>query len=49
VCTEEIWIEADTGDPIGQEPRVLPGRHALICTATAIEQEFSGFLQLTFK
>ena len=37
MCAEEMWVEPDAGDPIGEEPRVLPSRHAVICTTPAFE------------
>src|SRR5712691_3984224 len=38
-----MWVEPDVGDPLGDEPRVLPRRHAQ-SRLSAGEQEFAGLL-----
>src|SRR5260221_5958263 len=41
VCTEEAGVQPDAGDPIGDEPSVLPRREAPTWTTSASEQEFT--------
>src|SRR5262249_20698226 len=39
----EVWVKSDAREPVGQEPRVLTGRHALSRPATG-EQKLARFL-----
>src|SRR5450759_140627 len=42
--TEEVRIETDAGNPLGDEPRILPRRHAPYRTSSADKQGFTGLL-----
>ena len=41
---EKVRVEADPCNPARDEPRILPGSHAAVVSATATEQKFArGF------
>jgi hypothetical protein len=44
VGTEQVRVQADACDPLGNETRVLPRRLALTLAASADEQEFAHLL-----
>jgi hypothetical protein len=41
---EEVGVQPDAANPLGDEPRVLPRRHAPSLTASADKQGFARFL-----
>ena len=41
---EEVGVQSDAGNPVGDKPSVLPCCEALTCTTSASEQEFTWFL-----
>ena len=41
---EEVGVQPDAANPLGDEPRVLPRRHAPSLTASADKQCFARFL-----
>ena len=45
---EKVRVEADPCNPARDEPRILPGSHAAVVSATATEQKFAGFLASGF-
>jgi hypothetical protein len=44
VGAEQRWVEADAGDPLGEQAGILPGREAAVFATAAIEQEIAGTL-----
>ena len=46
--TEEVRVQPDAGNPRGDEPRVLPRRHAPSQTASARKQGFARFFTGNF-
>ena len=39
---EQPWTQSNAADPLGNEPRILAGGHAISGTATAGEQKLAG-------
>jgi hypothetical protein len=39
--SEQPWVQSNAADPLGSEPRILAGGHAVSVTATTGEQEFA--------
>ena len=46
--TEEVRVQPNAGNPRGDEPGVLPRRHAPSLTASADKQGFARFLTSNF-
>jgi hypothetical protein len=42
--TEEVRVQTDAGNPLGNKPGVLPRRHALSRTTSSGEKRFTGLL-----
>ncbi len=44
MCAEEVRVQPDAGNPLGNEPRILPRRQAPSQTASAYKKGFAGLL-----
>src|SRR5215472_15422213 len=44
MCAEQAWVEPDAGDPLADQPSILPRRNSSVATATAGKEVLTRLL-----
>src|SRR6516225_8761674 len=44
MCAKQAWVEPDAGDPLGDEPSILPCRNSSVAAATAGKEVLTRLL-----
>src|SRR6516162_10792585 len=45
MCAEQAWVEPDAGDPLANEPSILPCRNSSVAAATAGKEVLTRLLR----